>query len=803
MKIYLSAFVCFIFSCMLSRVEISIATDTLTISGPLTINETLISRGGKFHLGFFSPGISNNYYLGIWYAIAPAKVVWVANRENPLNDASGGLSIGDDGNLVILDKSGQSVWKSSNMTYINGGSVAQILDSGNVELRDETGTLVWQSFDHPSHAMIPGMKLGWNSKTGLHLNLTSWKSSDDPSPGEYTYGIDTKVQAELVIWKGSSTFYRSGPWNKISFGEVYVPNSLLFNMSVKLDAEDAYYEYNMLGTTTFLIATISDDGVFQLLLKNDVADWVMAFVMPQVSCSNYMRCGPNSVCIEEDSPYCSCMTGYIPKNPKEWHDQVWSGGCIGQSQLSCSTLDNYEEHSDLKLPAFSLFFVNTSMSLEECRAECINNCTCKAYASSYLLWDEGGCFLWFEDLVDVMKLEFSINHLFIRVPILDSISASAPGYSKNRWRIPVIVVMNIASTFLLLVVIFLIWTRKYQRKGGAYSSKKGDEKNLELSSYDIVTIERATQSFSDMNKIGEGGFGPVYKGKLSCGEEIAVKRLSETSCQGVNEFKNEVMLITKLQHRNLVRLLGCCIHDEEKMLIYEYMANGSLDSYIFDGSKHTKSGLLEWKRRFAIIGGIARGLLYIHHDSRLRIIHRDLKASNVLLDTEMNPKISDFGMARAFREEQLAIKTKRVAGTFGYMSPEYAIDGVYSMKSDVFSFGVLVLEIVSGTRNSQFHHPDHDFNLLGHAWKLLMEGRALQLIDPLMEDSFSISEVLRCIQIGLLCVQQRPEDRPTMSSVLLMLDNDSAVLQQPNCPGFFTERSFNQNEATCTMLEGR
>ncbi|XP_064956639.1 G-type lectin S-receptor-like serine/threonine-protein kinase At1g11330 [Musa acuminata AAA Group] len=303
--------------------------------------------------------------------------------------------------------------------------------------------------------------------------------------------------------------------------------------------------------------------------------------------------------------------------------------------------------------------------------------------------------------------------------------------------------------------------------------------------YDLNTILAATGIFSNENKLGEGGYGPVYKGKLHDGQEIAVKRLSKKSGQGSREFKNEVELISKLQHRNLVRLLGCCVHGDEKLLIYEFMPNKSLDAFLFDASK---SRLLDWTKRFNIIEGIARGLLYLHRDCRLKIMHRDLKASNVLLDQNFNPKISDFGMARILHDDQILARTDRVVGTIGYMSPEYAMEGQISEKSDVFSFGVLLLEVVSGKRNNYFLDEDLALNLLGYAWTLWKENRVVELIDPSLGDSWSQEEVMRCIKLGLLCVQELPVDRPTMSVVVAVLNGD-INLPEPKQVAFFAGRS--------------
>ncbi|XP_034697317.1 putative receptor-like protein kinase At4g00960 [Vitis riparia] len=295
-----------------------------------------------------------------------------------------------------------------------------------------------------------------------------------------------------------------------------------------------------------------------------------------------------------------------------------------------------------------------------------------------------------------------------------------------------------------------------------------------------------TENFSDANKLGQGGFGIVYKGMLLNGQDIAVKRLSRGSGQGELEFKNEILLVAKLHHRNSVRLLGFCFEGMERLLIYEFLPNGSLDHFIFDLVRRSQ---LNWKKRYEIIKGIARGLFYLHEESRIQIIHCDLKASNILLDAKMNPKISDFGMARLFSTDQTQGKTSRIVGTYGYMAPEYAMHGNFSVKSDVYSFGVLTLEIMSGQRNNCFHNGDNVEDLLNHAWKSWREGTISNLIDPILRCG-SISETMRCVHIGLLCVQENVTKRPTMDFVVLMLSGNSLTLPVPSRPPSFMHSSM-------------
>ncbi|BFG35430.1 hypothetical protein CerSpe_217040 [Prunus speciosa] len=372
-------------------------------------------------------------------------------------------------------------------------------------------------------------------------------------------------------------------------------------------------------------------------------------------------------------------------------------------------------------------------------------------------------------------------------------STSTGGSKSNRSQTVIIIVVPIVVSVVLIVIFFCIYLRVRGKKKKLETRKllPGSDDTDEIGSaeslqFDLATIRVSTDDFSEANKLGQGGFGFVYRGRLLNGKDIAVKRLSTNSGQGDLEFKNEVLLVAKLQHRNLVRLLGFCLEGSERLLVYEFVPNASLDHIIFDPTKRAQ---LDWVRRYKIIVGTARGLLYLHEDSRLKIIHRDLKASNILIDAEMNPKISDFGMARLFVLDQTQGNTSRIVGTYGYMAPEYAMHGHFSVKSDVYSFGVLVLEIVSGQKNSGFQHGENTEDLLSFAWRSWREGTASNLIDPTLRTG-SRTEIMRCIHIGLLCVQENVADRPSMASVILMLNSYSLTLPVPSQPAFYLHSSI-------------
>ncbi|XP_059439445.1 cysteine-rich receptor-like protein kinase 10 [Corylus avellana] len=368
------------------------------------------------------------------------------------------------------------------------------------------------------------------------------------------------------------------------------------------------------------------------------------------------------------------------------------------------------------------------------------------------------------------------------------------GGSKTSLLKIVAIVIPIAFSVVLFFIAYCFLRRRARKKCNTLSEENAGVEitTIESLQFDLDTIDAATDKFSDDNKIGEGGFGMVYKGTFSDGQQIAVKRLSKKYGQGAVEFKNEVVLIAKLNHRNLVRLLGFCEEGDEKLLIYEYVPNKSLDYFLFDPANQRQ---LDWSGRYKIIGGIAQGILYLHEDSRIRIIHRDLKVSNILLDDNMNAKISDFGLARIFVVDQTQGNTSQIVGTFGYMPPEYVIHGRYSVKSDVFSFGVLLLEIISGKKNSCFYKSELDEDLLSYAWKQWRSGTPMELLDPTVRHSCSRNEVTRCIQMGLLCVQEDPANRPTMASIVLMLNSYSVTLPSPMQPPFLDRSREKLNKA--------
>ncbi|PNY04414.1 cysteine-rich receptor-like protein kinase 2-like protein [Trifolium pratense] len=371
---------------------------------------------------------------------------------------------------------------------------------------------------------------------------------------------------------------------------------------------------------------------------------------------------------------------------------------------------------------------------------------------------------------------------------------------SSRGNVVVVVVAVVSSVVVAVVGVVIgayIWKQRYiQKKRRGSNDAEKLAKTLEQKSlnFKYSTLEKATESFNDNNKLGHGGFGT---GVLLDGREIAIKRLYYNNRHRAADFYNEVNMISGVEHKNLVRLLGCCCSGPESLLVYEYMHNRSLDHFIFDKNKGRE---LNWEKRYEIIIGTAEGLVYLHENSKIRIIHRDIKASNILLDSKLRAKIADFGLARSFQEDKSHISTA-IAGTLGYMAPEYLAHGQLTEKADVYSFGVLLLEIVTGRQNNRSKASEYSDSLIIVAWKHFQSGTAEQLFDPniaLHDDLNSDvkNEILRVFHIGLLCIQEVASLRPTMSKTLQMLTENEECLVAPSNPPFLDESTMELHETS-------
>ncbi|KAI5010012.1 hypothetical protein ZWY2020_012149 [Hordeum vulgare] len=708
------------------------------------------------------------------------------------------LTINNNSRMVLSDFEGRNIWMTSNSITV--GAYAILLNSGNFVLRSLDDKDIWQSFDHPTDTILPSMKVLVSCKGHAVGRLVAWKGPDDPSSGDFSCSGDpSSPDTQLVTWNKTKPYCRIKVWNGLSVsGGTYLGNgSSILYQTVVYSGDEFYSVFTISDNSPFMRITLDYTGKMKSLTwDNHSSSWALMDERPAAACDLYASCGPFSYC---DSTQiisaCQCLEGFEPVDSIDL-----SKGCRRKQELKCGKQSRFVPLPGMMVPDKFLRIHNRSF--DECAAECDRNCSCMAYAYANLsragvMADPSRCLVWSGELTDIGKTTTG-EDLYIRLV----------GSSVDRKISLIKIGLPIMACMLLVTCPTLVWMYKYRGKwqkmvkqkklmrGYFSTSNRLEGENIEFPFVSYEEILSATNCFADSNLLGRGGFGKVYKGTLEGGKEAAVKRLSKGSSQGTMEFKNEVVLIAKLQHKNLVRLLGCCIHEDEKLLIYEYLPNKSLDTYIFDGArKH----LLNWLARFKIIKGIARGLLYLHQDSRLTIVHRDLKASNILLDADMTPKISDFGMARIFGANQNHASTTRVVGTYGYMSPEYLMGGKFSVKSDIYSLGVLLLEIVSGLKISSPQLRTDFCSLITYAWRLWEDGKATELVDSSVVPSCLLHEVLRCIHVGLLCVQDHPNDRPLMSSVVFMIENESAMLPTPKQPIYLAVGNTEGAEARVSM----
>uniref|UniRef100_A0A0D9ZRA4 non-specific serine/threonine protein kinase n=1 Tax=Oryza glumipatula TaxID=40148 RepID=A0A0D9ZRA4_9ORYZ len=536
-------------------------------------------------------------------------------------------------------------------------------------------------------------------------------------------------------------------------------------------------------------SVVLDTGVVKRLVWEATSrTWQTYFQGPRDVCDAYAKCGAFGLC-DANAPstsFCGCLRGFSPTSPAAWAMKDASGGCRRNVPLRCgntTTTDGFALVQGVKLPDTHNASVDTGITVEECRARCVANCSCLAYAAADIRGGGGGsgCVIWTGDIVDLRYVDQG-QDLFLRL------AQSELDEGRSRKFHFLAVISPISATIIMLVLLLAIRCR------GKHKISEGIPHNpaTTVPSVDLHKVKAATGNFSQSHVIGQGGFGIVYKGQLPDGRVIAVKRLHQSTLtkKGKKDFTREVEVMARLRHGNLLRLLAYCSEGSERVLIYDYMSNRSLDLYIFGDSGLRL--LLNWRKRLDIIHGIANGIAYLHEGSGECVIHRDLKPPNVLLDDSFRPKIADFGTAKLLVADQPEPSNLTVVVSPGYASPEYAWRGEMTLKCDVYSFGVVLLETLSGQRNGPM------YSLLPHAWELWEQDRVMSLLDATIGLPLSVSgpdhtkmedELARCVQIGLLCVQDAPEERPAMSAVVAMLTSKSSRVDRPKRPGVHGGRS--------------
>ncbi|KAG8054398.1 hypothetical protein GUJ93_ZPchr0001g33222 [Zizania palustris] len=516
--------------------------------------------------------------------------------------------------------------------------VAVLLDSGNLVVRREPNTsesdVVWQSFDDFTDTWLPGNKLSRNKKTGVVKRMVSWKDRGDPAPGVFSIQLDPSGATQyILLWNSSTVYWASGNWTGNAYTgvpELSSSNSdtgSAYTFQFVDNDNETYFTYTVKRDVQMVTRGVIDvSGHFEAWVWVDAAQaWQLFFAQPKAKCSVYGMCGAYSQCSENAELSCSCLRGFSESSPSSWRLGDHTAGCMRNLPLQCGSVkakrDRFHVMSSVRMP--DKVHITDAASVYDCELTCLNNCSCSAYSYN------GTCLVWYNDLINLQDgMGVFSDSIFIR---LSASELPSSGTTKKLWAVGIIVGGLVVLSFVLsLSILYFLRRRRH------IAINRDDGKLIAFRYNDLQFL---TRNFSE--RLGAGSFGSVFKGILPDATTVAVKKL-EGLRQGEKQFRAEVSTIGNIQHINLIRLLGFCSEGAKRLLVYEFMPNGSLDHHLFQSSAATMS----WPRRYQIAIGIARGLAYLHDECRDCIIHCDIKPQNILLDMSFAPKVADFGMAK-------------------------------------------------------------------------------------------------------------------------------------------------------------
>uniref|UniRef100_A0A0D9ZG94 Receptor-like serine/threonine-protein kinase n=1 Tax=Oryza glumipatula TaxID=40148 RepID=A0A0D9ZG94_9ORYZ len=771
--------------------------DTLLAGQALAVGDKLISNNGKFTLGFFQPDAgtskssdtstnSPGWYLGIWFNKIPVfTTVWVANRERPITIPELNLTqlkFSSDGNLVIFNHATESIiWSTriiidSHRTQETSSTNTSVvlLNTGNLVIESTTDVVLWESFDYPTDVVLPGAKFGWNKITGLNRQCISKKSLIDPGLGSYSVELDTNgTKGVILMLRNPPKVYWYGLTSPTLIPELRSllamdPRTRGLIIPTYVDnSQEEYYMYTSSNESSSSFLSLDMSGQIMLNVWSEAnQSWQIIYAQPADPCNPFATCGPFTICNGNSNPVCECMESFTRKSSQDWDLGDRTGGCSRNTPLDCTISGNRTSSADMFHPIAHVKLPYDSESIQDattqskCAQACLSSCSCTAYS-----YQNNICSVWHGDLFSVNQNDGIENHfddvLYLRLAAKDLQSLSK---SKRKPIVGVVTTVSIISLVLLimLMVLVMVWRNRFKWCGVPLHSSQGSSGII---AFRYSDLDHATKNFSE--KLGEGGFGSVFKGVLRDLTVVAVKRL-DGARQGEKQFRAEVSSIGLIQHINLVKLIGFCCQSDKRLLVYEHMLNGSLDTHLFQSN----ATILKWSTRYQITIGVARGLSYLHQSCHECIIHCDIKPQNILLDESFTPKIADFGMA-VFVGRDFSRVLTTFRGTVGYLAPEWLSGVAITPKVDVYSYGIVLLEIISGMRslpNVHSSNSHHAAYFPVQAISKLHEGDVQSLVDPRLSGDFNLEEAERVCKVACWCIQDNEFDRPTMGEVVLVLE---------------------------------
>ncbi|XP_073055240.1 G-type lectin S-receptor-like serine/threonine-protein kinase SD2-5 [Primulina eburnea] len=714
----------------------------------------LVSNDSNFAFGFITTQDVTRFLVAVTH-IRSATIVWVANRGSPVQNTDN--FVFDATGNVYLQRGRSTIWSTG--TANKGVSGMELLDSGNLVLIGKDGSVAWQSFSYPTDALLSNQEF-----------LEGMKLVSEPGSNNLTYSLEIK-DGDIIL---SAGFEQPQPYwsmgrdsrrtiNKDGGG---VASAILSANSWKFYDGNKVLRWQFIfsegnGANGTWVAVLGDDGFITFTMLQGGSTNPLSAKIPEDRCSRPAACDPYYVCYPGNK--CQCPLS-LPS-------------CMSVTLATCNSgTDNTGELVSLAdgISYFALKFVqpfSKTSTLDVCKDFCRRNCSCGVM---FFETSTGNCFLF--DQIGTMLGSSSGTDFTSFVKISRGSSGNGGGGGNKRFPVVIIIVIVIVT---ITIISCLLWAGfrmfgKSKKVPGSPRASSEEDNFLEgfpgmPIRYSYNNLQTATNDFTV--KLGQGGFGSVYRGKLPDGTQVAVKKL-EGIGQGKKEFRAEVSIIGSIHHLHLVRLKGFCAEGTHRLLVYEYMANGSLEKWLF--KKEKEEFILDWETRYKIAVDTAKGLAYLHEACDVKIIHCDIKPENVLLDDHFMAKVSDFGLAKLMTREQSHVFTT-LRGTRGYLAPEWVTNFAISEKSDVYSYGMVLLELIGGRKNYDPTETPEKSHFPSYASKMMEEGKLKDIIDAKLKIDEEDERVDIAIKVALWCIQDDMQLRPPMIRVAQILEGLSTV----------------------------